>query len=88
MTNTNPVAINSHYTIRPNGSLSVAAADGLLVAKSSDPDADALSITAAHVGVKALAHGTLTINADGSYSYTPKTDPADAIGTEQSTVQA
>ena len=39
---------------------------------SSDTDAGGFSLTA--VLVSGPSHGTLTLNADGSFSYTPATD--------------
>ena len=48
---------------------------GNLLSNDSDPDGDPLSVT--NVGTFALAHGTLTVNPDGTYSYTlDNTNPA------------
>ncbi|MFN8121587.1 MAG: Ig-like domain-containing protein [Thermoleophilia bacterium] len=41
---------------------------GNVLANDSDPDSDALAVT--NVGTFTLAHGSLVLRADGSYSYT------------------
>ncbi|MEK7325430.1 MAG: Ig-like domain-containing protein, partial [Chloroflexota bacterium] len=53
------------YSVDENGSLSVAA-PGVL---TNDDDADDDTLTA--ILVDAPAHGTVTLNADGSFTYTP-----------------
>jgi VCBS repeat-containing protein len=65
--NDNPVAVDDSYQAFENGSLSVAA-PGVL-GNDSDPDGDPLTLSA-HTNP---AHGTLTINPDGSFTYTPAT---------------
>ncbi|BBO71683.1 hypothetical protein DSCA_56130 [Desulfosarcina alkanivorans] len=59
-----PVAIDDSYTVSEGGTLSVAAAGGVLV-NDSDPDGDALAVSLA----SGPASGTLTLNADGSFTY-------------------
>lgn len=60
-----PVANPDSYSTNQNTPLSVPAA-GLLI-NDSDADGDALTVTR----VAGPAHGTLTLNADGSFLYTP-----------------
>ena len=61
-----PVAKTDSYQVNVNGSLMIAAANGVL-ANDSDPQNAALTATL----VNGPAHGTLTLNADGSFTYTP-----------------
>jgi VCBS repeat-containing protein len=60
-----PVAANDSYTTAPGTTLTVSA-PGVL---SNDVDADGDSMTA--VLVAGPAHGALTLNANGSFTYTP-----------------
>ena len=60
-----PVAADDSYTMAKNGSLTVTA-PGVL---GNDTDLDGDSLTAAVVA--AAAHGSLTLNANGSFTYTP-----------------
>ena len=60
-----PVAVDDAYTVDEGATLDVAAALGVL---SNDTDAEMSPLTA--VQVSAPSHGTLTLNADGSLSYT------------------
>ena len=60
-----PVANNDSYNLPANGILTVAA-PGVL---ANDTDADGNPLTA--VVVTPPAHGTLTLNSDGSFTYTP-----------------
>ena len=66
-TNTAPVATGDAYATNQNTLLSVAA-PGVL---SNDTDAEGSALTA--VLVIGPAHGTLSLNANGSFSYTPTT---------------
>jgi VCBS repeat-containing protein len=60
-----PVAMSDSYTTTQNTAL-VVAAPGVLV-NDTDPNGDALTAVLA----TNPAHGTLTLNADGSFTYTP-----------------
>ena len=61
-----PVAVNDAYALNEDTTLTVSA-PGVL-ANDSDPDGDAISA----VLVTTTAHGTLILNADGSFSYSPQ----------------
>ena len=63
--NDNPVAVNDSYEVAEDGVL-VIGGDGVLT-NDSDVDGDALTASL----VTGPAHGTLTLNADGSFTYTP-----------------
>src|SRR5205823_183136 len=60
-----PVAINDSYTINEDTPLTVAAAG--VLGNDSDVDGDTLTT----VLVSGPAHGSLTLNSNGSFSYTP-----------------
>jgi VCBS repeat-containing protein len=62
-----PVAANDSYSITAGSTLSVGS-PGVLV---NDTDIDSTTISA--VQVAGPAHGTLTLNANGSFAYTPAT---------------
>jgi hypothetical protein len=62
-----PVASNDRYAIAENTTTSIAA-PGVL---GNDTDPHSLALTAVLVG--GPAHGTLTLNSNGSFSYTPAT---------------
>ncbi len=64
-----PVAEADSYSVPVNGQLSVNAAHGVL-ANDSDADGDSFTATV----VTQPTHGTLTLNADGTFSYTPDAD--------------
>ncbi len=61
-----PVAGNNSYTTAEEQALNVSAASGVL---GNDSDVDGDSLTA--VLVSGPTHGTLTLNANGSFTYTP-----------------
>ncbi|NJL11784.1 MAG: cadherin-like domain-containing protein [Microscillaceae bacterium] len=63
-----PVANNDTYTTELETMLEVDVAGGIL---SNDTDADGQSLTA--ILVQNVAQGTLTLNTNGSFSYTPPT---------------
>ena len=64
-----PVAVNDEYSTDENTTLNVTAPFGVL-ANDSDVDDDTLTA----VQVADPAHGTLTLNDDGSFSYVPDGD--------------
>jgi VCBS repeat-containing protein len=61
-----PVAANNSYTTPEETALNVSAASGVL---GNDTDVDGDTLTA--VLVSGPSHGTLTLNANGSFTYTP-----------------
>src|SRR5207247_875334 len=63
-----PVAVNDSYTTAEDTTLNIAAA-GVLT-NDSDVDADALSA----ILVSQPAHGSVTLNTNGSFSYVPVAD--------------
>lgn len=65
LTNASPVAVNNSYSGSWNGPLTVAAPG----VRANDTDADGDALTAALVA--GPAHGTVALNADGSFVYTP-----------------
>jgi VCBS repeat-containing protein len=65
LTNAAPVAVNDSYTVNEDTTLTVAA-PGVL---GNDTDADNMSLTA--ILVSGPGHGTLNLNPNGSFSYTP-----------------
>lgn len=70
VTNPAPVARNDSFTTSEDIALTTGnllASNGL--GADSDPDGDALSVDT--TAVSGPAHGTLVLNADGSFSYTP-----------------
>ena len=77
-----PVAVYDAYTLNENTTLTVAG-PGVL-GNDSDPDGDALTA----VLVTPPAHGTVTLNTDGSFSYTPQHNYVYALGVDSFTYQA
>ncbi len=75
-----PVAHGDSYTVVRNTPLQVAVGPGVL-GNDTDPDHDALST----VLVSGPAHGTVSLSADGSFTYTP---PSGYIGPDSFTYQA
>ena len=67
--NTAPVASNDAFSVDEDGTLTINASGGIL-ANDSDADGDTLSVTL----VSDVNHGSLTLNADGSFTYTPDDD--------------
>jgi len=75
--NKDPIAVNDAYTVNKNGVLTVSAAAGVL-ANDHDPDGDPLRICApsrvvghGHALLLAPTNGAVTMNEDGSFTYTP-----------------
>src|SRR5262245_17331577 len=66
-TNDNPVADDDNYNVAEDGSVTINAANGVLNG-DTDLDGDTLTVTAVLSGP---ANGTLTLNPDGSFTYTP-----------------
>ncbi|MCK5654348.1 MAG: cadherin-like domain-containing protein, partial [Dehalococcoidia bacterium] len=66
LTNYAPVAIDDAYSVDEDTPLTVSALFGVL-ANDTDADGDTL----AAILVSDVGHGTLTLNTDGSFSYTP-----------------
>ncbi len=64
--NSAPVATPDNYSIAKNTTLNVSGASGVL---ANDTDADGNNLTAQLV--VSPTHGTLTLNANGSFNYTP-----------------
>jgi len=62
-----PHAVNDSYHLTQGQTLTIGAKDGVL-ANDTDVDGDALTVAGATI---APLHGQLTLNADGSFSYTP-----------------
>jgi VCBS repeat-containing protein len=60
------VAVNDSYAVGADTQLVVGTATGVL-ANDSDPEGDAFTASL----VSTVAHGALTLNPDGSFSYTP-----------------
>ncbi|MCK4793211.1 MAG: tandem-95 repeat protein [Desulfobacteraceae bacterium] len=67
--NTAPVAENDEYSVNEDNTLNVSAAAGVLV-NDDDADDDLLSASLE----TDPSHGTLTLNSDGSFTYTPDTN--------------
>ncbi|PLX81262.1 MAG: hypothetical protein C0616_05195 [Desulfuromonas sp.] len=83
--NDGPIARNDTYTMNEDGVLFVNAGSGTLVhldagetVDDEDPDGDPLSVIAVNGGPIggpiALENGTLNINSDGSFNFTPDPD--------------
>ncbi|WP_085316048.1 Ig-like domain-containing protein [Derxia lacustris] len=64
-----PVAVPDSYRLDEDGALTVSAATGVL-ANDSDPDGAGLAASV----VRGVYGGTLTLAADGSFTYTPRAD--------------
>jgi VCBS repeat-containing protein len=64
-----PVAIDDAYPVAENGTLNIVAVQGVL-ANDTDVEGDPL----AAVLISDVAHGALTLNPDGSFTYVPALD--------------
>ena len=78
--NTPPTAVDDTYTATEDTTLTVAAADGVLE-NDADLDADPLEVAL----VTDVTNGTLSLNIDGSFTYTPD---ANFNGTDSFTYNA
>ncbi|WP_395018683.1 cadherin-like domain-containing protein [Dongia sp.] len=67
--NATPITTDDAYSTDEDVKLVVAAGTGVL-SNDSDPDGDPLTVTAFTQG----AHGSVVVNADGSFTYTPDKD--------------
>lgn len=65
-----PVSLDDAYTLNEDGTLTVTAANGVLL---NDTDADTGDTLTANI-VTQPQHGSVTLNADGSFVYTPNPD--------------
>ena len=81
VTDQNPVATNDSYATETNNPITVAAGTGVLFNDSSSGDSETLT----SVLVAQATHGMVTLNADGSFTYTPNHD---FQGTDTFTYQA
>ena len=81
-TNTAPKAVDDELETKADTALTFTATE--LTTNDSDADGDALSITT--ITTLTTGEGTLTDNADGTYSYTPAATYADLLITETATV--
>jgi VCBS repeat-containing protein len=79
MTNSAPVVASEHVSVAEDNSLSGSGTTGLLY-NDSDPDGDTLTVTTFKIGSQTYnagdtatiaGKGTLVVNADGSYTFTP-----------------
>src|SRR4029079_1632698 len=61
-----PVAVADSYSVNEDATLTLAAATGVL---ANDTDADLDALTA--IKVSDPAHGSVTLNSNGSFTYTP-----------------
>jgi len=78
--NDSPVALNNAYSTNEDTPLSINEINGILN-NDTDPDNDALTVELRND----VAHGTLTLNSDGSFSYSPNEN---FYGTDQFTYVA
>lgn len=78
-----PVAVEESYTLSEDGSLTTSASSSPFGVLHNDTDIDSLTLSA--VLVSAPAHGTLTLAADGSFTYTPA---ANYFGSDSFTYKA
>ena len=80
--NDDPLAVDDSYSVNEDGSLTTVKDTDDLLVNDSDPDGDTLTINT--TPIVDVANGTLTIMADGTFTYTPD---ADFNGTDQFTYE-
>ncbi|TAK15355.1 MAG: tandem-95 repeat protein [Acidobacteria bacterium] len=69
-----PVAVNDNYVALWNTTLNVPVALGIIRnAPGRDSDPEGMPISVIPSSVTSPSHGTVTVNADGSFDYTPNT---------------
>ncbi|WP_221797202.1 beta strand repeat-containing protein [Oceanobacter mangrovi] len=66
--NDNPVAVNDAYSTNEDTTLTTTLANDIL---GNDSDLDGDSLTVNTTPVTDVSHGSLTLNADGTFTYTP-----------------
>jgi large repetitive protein len=89
-----PVAVNDSASVLENATVTATAATGVLPNDTDVDSGDTKTVTAIAFGATtgtvaaglAGTYGTLTINADGSYSYAANRPAADALGAGQTGV--
>lgn len=70
-----PIARDDSYEMAGGTSLTVLAANGLIRnAAGSDSDPEGATVSVVASSVTAPAHGSVSVNADGSFTYTPTPD--------------
>lgn len=69
LSGTAPQAVDDQYLLAEDAVLNVEAVDGVL-ANDTDPEADPLTATV----LSTTTHGTLELNPDGSFTYTPNAE--------------
>jgi VCBS repeat-containing protein len=67
--NDRPTAVDDSYSVNEDGTLSPSAGSGVLV-NDTDPESDALTA----VLVSNVSNGSLTLNSNGSFTYTPSSN--------------
>ncbi|KAA0073136.1 tandem-95 repeat protein, partial [Mycolicibacterium sp. P9-64] len=77
-----PVATNDNFTTGEDGPLTVGAAAGVL---GNDTDIDSSTLTVVNPGTTTTAHGSVVLNVDGSFTYSPT---ANFFGTDSFTYRA
>jgi len=76
MPNQAPQATADSYILDENGTLTTTLGDNDLLKNDTDPDGDSLTVNT--TPVFGPSHGSLTLNADGTFTYTPNANFADS----------
>ncbi|NJO18473.1 MAG: tandem-95 repeat protein [Thioploca sp.] len=77
-----PVALDDSYTVNEDETLTVPAGSGVLVNDNDGGDGGPLTVAGPPYIITLPTHGTTTLNADGSFTYTPN---ANFFGTDSFT---